>query len=273
MRTNRQVQWRDSESYFAQTQVFTLTAFAAALGLTQARARERVKYHLERGRLRNVERGLYATVPAGQSAQRFEPDRYLVAVAARPDAIFAYHAALELQGFAHSDWNVCAVFTARRRRALVLGTTEVRFLGHPSILAQGRHERLATRRVERQGKTLLVTGPERTLVEGFRDPEEVGGLSELVESAAGFGVLDLELLARVLDAYGQRSLWAAVGWFLETYRGTFFVPEDFLERLESHKPRSPHYLPRRLRTGVLASRWNLVLPANAVGGREPDELE
>ena len=273
MYTNRQVERHDSEFFFAQTPVFTLTQFAAALGITPPRARERVKYHLERGRLRNVERGLYAVVPVGQSAERFEPDRYLVAATARPDAIFAHHAALELQGFAHSDWSVCTVFTARRRRSLVLGTMEVRFVGHPSVLARGRHEQLATRHVERHGRTLLVTGPERTLVEGFRDPREVGGLSELVESAAGFGVLDLDLVARVLDAYGQRSLWAAVGWFLETYRETFFVPDDFLERLESHKPRSPQYLPRGLGKGVLASRWNLVLPANVVGGREPDELE
>ena len=85
MYTNRQVGRRDSESFFAQTPVFTLTQFAAALGITPPRARERVKYHLERGRLRNVERGLYAVVPVGQSAERFEPDRYLVAATARPD--------------------------------------------------------------------------------------------------------------------------------------------------------------------------------------------
>jgi len=64
-----------------------------------------------------------------------------------------------------------------------------------------------------------------------------------------------------------------VGWFLERFRQTFFVPAYYLDRLEARKPRSPQYLPRRLRSGTLVPRWNLVLPANVVGEREPDELE
>jgi predicted transcriptional regulator of viral defense system len=273
MSTNRQVRRRDSEAFFVRTPVFTLHEFAAALELTLAQARERAKYHLTRGRLRNLERGLYAVVPPGRQPREFEPDRFLVAAAARPDSIFSHHAALELLGVAHSDWNVCTVFTARRRREIVLGTARIRFLSHPTVLARKHREKLATRQLERQGKELLVTGPERTLVEGFRQPREIGGLSELVDSAAGFGVLDLDLLERVLAAYRQRSLSASVGWFLERFRETFFVPEDYLDRLRANRPRSPQYIPRTLRSGVFVSRWNLVLPANVVGRREPDELE
>lgn len=141
------------------------------------------------------------------------------------------------------------------------------------MLADRQLEKLATRQVERRGKLLLVTGPERTLVEGFRRPREVGGLSELVESAAGFGVLDLNLLDDVLAAFDQRSLWAAVGWFLERFRDTFFVPAEYLDRLEARRPRSPQYLPRGLRSGTFLPKWNLVLPSNVVSEREPDELE
>lgn len=54
-----------------------------------------------------LERGLYATVPRGVAPGEFIPDRYLAALAARPDCIFSHHAALELLGTAHSDWNVC----------------------------------------------------------------------------------------------------------------------------------------------------------------------
>ncbi len=118
---------------------------------------------------------------------------------------------------------------------------------------------------------LRVSGPERTLVDGFRQPRLVGGLPELVESAAGFGVLDLDLLKRILDAYDRKALWAATGWFLERYRDTFFVPEDYLADFEKKKPRSPQYLPPGERPGTLVPRWNLVLPTNVVRGGEPDE--
>ena len=65
-----------------------------------------------------------------------------------------------------------------------------------------------------------------------------------MESATGLAVLDLELLWRVLAAYGEKGLFAAVGWFLERQQRALFVPDDFLRRLEKHRPKSPHYLLR-----------------------------
>lgn len=272
MSTNRQATG-DSEAFFSQTPVFTLGEFAASLELTPTQAYERAKYYLRKGRLRTLERGLYSVVPLGTRPQDIHPDRFLAAAAVRADAIFSHHAALELLGVAHTDWNVCTVFTARRRRHLVLENAEIRFLAHPTPLVRKKLEAIATRKVERQTRLLNVTGPERTLVEGFRQPHQIGGLSELVESVSGFGVLALDVLDEVLTAYDQRFLWASVGWFLESFRDTFFVPADYLDHLEAHKPRSPQYLPRGLRSGTLVPRWNLVLPANVVGERELDELE
>ena len=79
----------------------------------------------------------------------------------------------------------------------------------------------------------------------------------------------------MLDTYDVRILFAAVGWFLESYREHFFVPDDFLSRLEARRPASPQYLPRRGRTegegGRLVPRWNLILPEGVLRGEEPDE--
>jgi hypothetical protein len=180
---------------------------------------------------------------------------------------------LELLGAAHSDWNVCSLFTDRRRTKLELKRVEIRFLAHPSALLRKGLVELATRKVERLGRLLRVTSPERTLVDGFRQQKLVGGLSELIESAAGFGVLDLDLLREILEAYEQKALWAAVGWFLERYQSTFYVPPEYLVLLESRRPVSPHYLPRSERSGKLARRWNLVLPINILHRGEPNETE
>lgn len=231
-------------------------------------ASERAKYHLATGRLKRIERGLYAAVPPGSDPARFQPDRYLVAAAARPEGILSHHAALELHGVAHSDWSVCTVLCAQRREPLRVGHTEIRFLAHPKTLARAHRETLGTQIIERMHHKLCTTGPERTLVEGFRQPDLVGGLEEHVESCAGFGVLDLDLLTRILSAFDQKMLWAAVGWFLEVHQKRFFVPDGFLAKLERRRPRSPHYLPRKQRGGRLVSRWNLVLPAGLLQGWE-----
>lgn len=131
--------------------------------------------------------------------------------------------------------------------------------------------KLGLRRVEYRKKILQTTGPERTLVEGFRRPAEVGGLEELINSASGFAVLDIDLLQEILQCYDIANLWAATGWFLERFRQSFHVTEEFLDQMMQHCPRAPQYLERNRRKGVLVARWNLLLPKALVNLGEPDE--
>jgi predicted transcriptional regulator of viral defense system len=220
------------------------------------------------GRVMLVTRGVYAVVPPG-SAKPFQPDRLLVAAAARPDAVFSHHAALELLGNAHSAWTHCTAYSGQRRRSFTVGRETVTFLIHPPALAAD--PAFATRRVERRGRLLTTTGPERTLVEGFRRPALAGGLPELIDSARGFPVLDLELLEEVLARYDVANLWAAVGWFLERHRSEFHVPEPTLVRFQRQCPRSPQYVVRGQRGGTFAPRWKLIVPTSFVQRGAADE--
>lgn len=269
MSANRQV---ETSGFFAANPVFSLAEATAILGAPRGTSGtvERLRYHLDTGRLKLVERGLYAVVPPNSRAEIFQPDQFLVARAARPDAVFCYHSALELLGVAHSVWKKCTVFTENRRPPLKLKRAEVLFLDHPAAARKPGDAEVGTRKVERLGFLLRVTGPERTLVEGLRRPDLVGGLPELTTSAGGFATLDLALLERVLKRYNERKAWAAAGWFLEQHQKTFHVPDEYLQRLEQHRPRSPLYVPRRQRGGVVSERWNIILPAESVQG-EPDE--
>ncbi len=149
---------------------------------------------------------------------------------------------------------------------------EVLYVSLSTQLLCGRDQAAiwGTRKIERQGKLLLTTGPERTLVEGFRRPALAGGgVEELVTSASGFAVLDLELLEEILKRYGIANLWAATGWFLDRFRKSFHVPEDLLNHMEEYRPSSPHYLERNRRGGVLAARWNLILSDYSVIAARP----
>ena len=100
--------------------------------------------------------------------------------------------------------------------------------------------------------------------------ELAGGLEELVVSASGFSILDLELLEEILRAYDVSNLWAAVGWFLERFKRTFHVSDETLDRMEFNRPKSPHYLVRSRRGGKLEPRWNLILPDELLRLSEPD---
>jgi len=248
--------------FFATHSIFSLDEASEALSPPGGRKGtvERLKYYLEKGQLKLITRGIYAVVPAGVQPQQFQPDPFLTAVTIRPDSVFSHHSALELLGAAHSMWKKITLYTQRRRKPLRLESFSILFLNHPRLNKSNLPNPLGTQKVERRGRLLRTTGPERTLVEGFRRPALTGGLEELVESAIGFPILDLSLLEQVLLRYDVAILWAATGWFLERYRKTFEVNEEFLEKIERRCPRSPQYIERNLRGGWLALRWNLILP-------------
>jgi hypothetical protein len=251
-----------TNAFFETHPVFSLEEAVRYLAPSGGKpgAIERLKYHLAAGRLKRLGRELYAVIPPSATADNVIPDPFLVAAAARPDGIFAYHSALELLGAAHSSWNLHTLFVESRRRPVVLKGASIKFLVHPKPLLVNNAQELGTRKLERRGRWLLTTGPERTLVEGFRNPHHIGGLEELVISASGFPVLDLDLLFEILDIYAVRKLFAAVGWFLENNQNAFHVSDQFLNNLEKRCPQSPQYTIRDQRSGTLFRRWNLVLP-------------
>lgn len=259
----------ETAAYLRDHPVFELGHMAAKLGLPGGRraAHERAKYHAGRGRLKRVARGIYAVVPPNVDAEAFDPDKFLVAHSARPDGVFCYHAALELLGAAQSAWTDCTVFASNRRAPIKFGNATIRFLLPPSSLdvaPDGFGESV----VHRVGASLRTTGPERTLVEGFRRLQHVGGLEELWTSAAAFGVLDLDLVVKVLERYDEQLLWGATGWFLDEHRERLFVPQELLDALHKRRPRSPRYVVRGARGGTLNARWNLILPPSVTAGWE-----
>ena len=262
MATKRQQALGAYLAFLTANPVFSLEDLAKVAGGRdpRARARERVKYYVETGRVRRLARELYAAVPAGAKAGSFAPDPFLVGAALRADAVFSHHSALELLGAAHSDWNVCTAYTAGTPASVRWGSHTARLLAAPTLALGEKWNTLGERSVQRAGRTLRVTGTERTLVEGFRQLRWAGGLAELSESAGGFASLDLKILRDVLTAYDKRSLWAATGWFLERHAKAFYVTPGALEEFEKHRPKARHYLPRGARGGVFVPRWNLMLP-------------
>jgi hypothetical protein len=270
MSTKRKLKTAD---FLSVNPVFSLDE--ATQGLDAPRGRtgtiERLKYYLRTQRLILVTRGVYAVVPPGVRATNFQPDPFLVARAVRKDAVFSHHSALELLGAAHSMWNQCTLYCAQRRRPLGLGNSSIRFMNDPDSFANAEKRYLGSRKIERRGRLLTVTGPERTLVDGFRRPVLCGGVEELIQSSSGFPILDIDMLFKILHCYDIANLWAATGWFLERFRQSFHISEPVLIKLEKHRPRSPQYLERDRRGGVLSPRWNLILPEPIVKRNDSNE--
>ena len=240
----------------------TLDLWERELGGRNSRAHavDQAKYYAEVGRLRRLTRGLYAVTPIGADARTFLPDPYLVAAALRPDAILSHHTALDLLGHAHSVVRQFPYFTAHPRRTLRIDGLEWPAVPHPAQLVRRRRVEFGVAQLDRRGEVIRLTGPERTLVDGFAAPWWVGGLDELVESAAGFRDVDLDLLNAYLKLLDRRILDAATGWFLERHPEVSGDARKLLAQLEKRRPKNPVYLGGRRTGGRLQRRWNILVP-------------
>jgi len=259
-----------AEDFWATHPVFRLEDFAAAMGGPRTRRRaliRRLQYAARQGRLKLVERGLYAVVPHGVSAESFVPDRFLVAAAVRADTVLAYHSALELLGLAHSVYRDVFYLTAHLRKDLHLPDGRLRALHHPKPLRARGSEDFGVETRERSGVKVRLTGPERTLVDSFLLPRYAGGVDEVMEAMRSVSALDLEKLERYLTLLDHRRAFAIMGFVLEQAAERLFVPGPLLDRLATRRPAARIYLDKHQRGGRLQTRWNLIVPERWVPGK------
>ena len=92
--------------FFAQHAVFTteeLDSFLIGRKSYNLNTRKSLlAYYCKKGRIINIRRGLYATIPYGADSLSYPVDPYLLAAKMAEDAILAYNTALQFHGKAYS---------------------------------------------------------------------------------------------------------------------------------------------------------------------------
>lgn len=219
-----------------------------------------ILYHKNMGRIGRIKDGVYFTIRPGQSANNTSVDPYLLASKLAPDAVLAYHTALDLLGFGHSVFTSYYYFSDRFRPALRFQRGHFRAFVTPEKLQRKSETNFGTENVERLGIKLRVTGKERTLVETLERPQYCGGFEEMYRSLEKIPYLQPDIILQYLELREQKNLYARVGFFLEQHRSEFHVEESFLKRLAHNVPVQPVYWVPDRKTGILAKPWNLIVP-------------
>ena len=217
------------------------------------------------GRVVGALRGVYASVPPGVDPATFQPDPFLVLQALRPDCVFCGHSALDLHGVSNQLWNRVTAYSREKAATYKSRHAVFTLVKCPKWLTPD-----TVAKIDRRAVLLSVTTPELTLIEGFRYPNRVGGVEELVKSAESFRHLDLNTLRPLLDRFNMRKLYAAVGWFLSRDASRWPASGEFLEQLRSKRPASPQYLERDASGSVLDAGWNLMIPREVARQEETD---
>lgn len=244
--------------FFASHPVFTKDEFVAFLGGGSPRTRDaQLNYHTRTGRILRIRRGLYFA-PSGMSTA---PDPYLIASRMAPDAVLAYHTALDFYGKAHSHRSVLTYLTAKAARAARFRESAFRGVRYPKSLRTKRQHQLGVRTEDRQGLAVRVTGLGRTLVDVLDRPDLSGGWEEIWRSLESIEYFELDIVVEYALSLRNATTSAKVGFYLEQHRESLMVEERHLERLRARRPRGCHYLARtHAKGGRLVSGWNLIVP-------------
>jgi len=220
-----------------------------------------VKQHVRAGNLLRVHRGVYAVVPRRRTPDDVVVNPYVLAGQLAPDAVVAYHGALQFYGKAHSlAWRV-PFLTATKTRPFEFRGTE--FIPVPVPPPLRALPDLGGGVVEqpRGGAVVRVTTLERTLVDVLDAPRHGGGWEEIWRSLESVEFFDLDAVIDYAFKLQSAVTVAKVGFYLEQHREELMVEDRHLESLRERAPRRPMYLERGKREpGKLLSRWNLVVP-------------
>jgi predicted transcriptional regulator of viral defense system len=251
--------------YFAAHPVFRFESFASAHRKGARRkataSLAALKHHIRAGNLLRVRRGLYVLVPRGQTPESLAVDPCVLASQLAPDAIVAYHAALQFHGRAHSLSRKIPFLTCTKTKPFSFRGSEFVPVPVPPPLRKLRGQGGGIVERVRDGVSVRVTTLERTLVDVLDSPRHGGGWEEIWRSLESVEFFDIDAITDYVFRLDSAVAVAKVGFYLEQHRETLMVEDRHLERLRKRAPARPAYLERGKREpGKLVSRWNLVVP-------------
>jgi len=170
---------------------------------------------------------------------------------------FGYATAAELHGFLLQPGRTYYIVTPTRTAVHVSGP------GRYRIVRRATRSFFGGTALHRRGERLLVSDPERTVLDCLDRPALAGGTAGAVQVfARAKPALDWRRLSSYLERLGHRSLALRVGFLAEEVRPSSPAPRWWTSRFaaRSAEPWVPLGPPRLYgRTGRRAPRWHILV--------------
>jgi len=210
-----------------------------------------------KGWLQRVGRGRYLLNPGRYGPERV-PDTDPLRIGSRlvRPYYFGYATAAELWGLLLQPGRVYYLVTPTRT------TTRVAHAAQFRVVRVAPDRFFGTVRQRRRGEELVVSDPERTLLDCLDRPELSGGMAGAAQVLArAKPKLAWDRLARYLRRWGNRSLALRVGFLSETVRPSVIPPKGWADPLrpDPEEPWVPLGPPRAFgRRGPRDPRWHII---------------
>jgi predicted transcriptional regulator of viral defense system len=252
-----------AQHFFATHPIFTHAEFVKSINdkgkLSSRTIEATLRHHTQTGRLANIRKELYVVLSPQDTPENFVIDPFLLASKLAKDAILGYHTALQFYGRAYSLSQFFVIITSRKMRPFQLRSQTFKSVNPPHQLTLKQQEYYGVNTQERQGTSLLVTSLERTLVDLLDRPDLGGGWEEIWRSLESVEYFKIDKIIEYVLLLNNAALVAKVGFYLEQHQRILMVTDNYLQKLQQHIPKQPHYMDKR-RKGQFIKHWNLIIP-------------
>lgn len=208
-----------------------------------------IESYKKKGLIESVRRDLFVVISL--ETKQPVPNRYVIASHAAPGAYVSHHSAFEYHGLANQVYYEVCVAAKTRFRTFEHDGLTYRHITSPFING-----------VENRKDGVRVTDLERTVIDGIKDFEKIGGLEELLRCIGLAPHLDQSKLLEYLSAYGNTFLYQKSGYILEHYKEALKLSESFFAACRAKTSKSKRYLYKKLlrETHTQNRTWSLYVP-------------
>ena len=243
--------------------IFCLKEVQKILGLDEASSRNFVRKLVNRGVVTRLKPGLFILVPFEMGKEsEYIGNPFVVAreIVGGGDYYLSYSTAMEIHGMITQPRFVVYITTLRPRRSITAVGIEFRFIHSRKKYFFGLNDHWITKQ-----EKVRVSDLERTIIDGLKQPEYCGGLTEV---AKGLWMRRHDVNINKLIRYAIRinigSVIRRLGFLLELYK--IGNPEEW-EILRSHLTETYVRLDPLLSSeGKFLRKWRLQLNVS------PEEL-
>ena len=172
-------------------------------------------------------------------------NRYQIASQLFPDAVVAYHSALEVHGLANQIYNVVYLFSKHRFKPFDYDS--VQYIGViPKV----------TPKTQSQNK-ITVTTLEQTVIDSIDALEKISGVEEIYKAMEICPSLDPDEILEILDNYHNKFLYQKTGYILESFNSNLNLPDWFFSECYKHIGSSKKPLVKDETQYPLNKRWRV----------------
>ncbi|MCW5590090.1 MAG: hypothetical protein KIT27_10590 [Legionellales bacterium] len=212
--------------FFFEPKIFTAEQFARAMGNPLTTCRVMLNQHLKSGNIVRIKQGLYASIPLGANAEHYPVDPYAVISMLAPDALIAYHSALQFHGLAYSLHFQYVFQSAKKIRDFQFRQDRFKVTQYPTSLPEKKRF-IFTDEIDHHGFKVRVTQLERTLVDVLDRINLSGGLEEVWRSLANIQKVNIDAIYEYALVLGSATTIAKVGFYLRLRQQGWAIDEHY----------------------------------------------